>query len=273
MNLESTATRFLRIALSTLAIAAVHWIAVAWALHEPPISPEESQTGGAFIIELAQITTSPDDERRDIAVGQRSDEVAPVEASTPQQAAVVEPQPVKDEPVVPETREPPPEDAVQKRPDEKPPEEEKPEEATASQAEDAPAVAPVAASEAAAPQKIENAEKKSDVSQGQNAGITRVDRRAIKNWHGDVIAHINRHKRFPARARDQSRSGIVSISFSMDRGGRVLHAEVAKSSGFDVFDSAAIEMLKRASPLPVPPDVMEGESFDFIVPINFRMRS
>jgi protein TonB len=53
----------------------------------------------------------------------------------------------------------------------------------------------------------------------------------------------------------------------------VLRAEVAKSCGFALLDDAAVEILRKASPLPIPPDAMEGDNFEFVVPINFRMRS
>ena len=271
-QLETPLTRFTRWAVAVGFVAAVHGAAVAYALRPEPIDDWESQTGGAFIVELSPITASPDEESRDVAVGERSEEVAPVAASAPQVTSTAEPEPV-DDPIVPETSEPPPEDAVAKRPEvEKPPEEKPPEEEQPKQAEDAPAVAPVAASEAAAPQKIENATETSNVPKGQNVGLTRVDRQAIENWQRDIVVHINKKKKFPEKARSARQHGIVTVSFTMNRQGRLVRAVIAKGSGYEALDEAAIDMLKRANPLPAPPDAMVGETFEFAIPVRFRWK-
>lgn len=272
MIFESSSTRFGRFLFSAVTIACVHWGAIAWALHTPPPSDDESQTGGAFIIELAAITASPDDDVRDIAVGDKSEDVAAVAASAPQQSSQAMTKPTEDQQLIPEAQQPPPEDAVEKPPEEQPPEEIKPEESSAVQSKDAPAVAPVNASTAAAPQKIDNAEAKSDKPRGQFEGLSRFDRIAIENWRRDLVLYLNKHKRFPLKARDERKYGVVNVAFAMDREGRVLHASVAKSSGYDVLDQAALDILAKASPLPVPPIARTGDTLELIVPVNYRWR-
>jgi len=272
LQLETPLTKFTRWAVAVGCVAALHGAAVAYALRPEPIDDWESQTGGAFIVELAPITASPDEESRDVAVGQKSEEVAAVAATTPQVASVAEPQPV-DEPVVPETTEVPPEDAFAKRPEEeKPPEEVKPEQ-SAQQADDAPAMAAVAASEAAAPQKIENATETSETPKGQNVGMTRVDRQAIENWQRDLVVHINKKKKYPQKARSDRQHGVVTVAFTMNRHGQLVRANVVTGSGYEALDEAAIDMLQRASPLPMPPEAMTGDTFEFVVPVRFRWKN
>lgn len=273
LQFETRMTRFARWAAAFGFVAAVHGAAVAYALRPAPIDDWESQAGGAFIVELSPITASPDEESPAVAVGEKAEEVAPVAASSPQVASVAEPQPV-DDPVVPETADPPPEDALTRRvDDEKPPEEEKPPEKAAQQAEDAPAVAPVAASEAAAPQKIDNATETSDVPKGQNVGLTKVDRQAIENWQRDLVVHINKKKKYPSTARNARQHGVVTVSFLMNRTGQLVSTAIVKGSGFRALDDAAIDMLKRSNPLPVPPDAMAGETFEFVIPVRFRWKN
>ncbi|MGD9805766.1 MAG: energy transducer TonB [Hyphomicrobiaceae bacterium] len=271
LQLEAPRTKFARWAIAFGLVAAVHGGALAFVLRPEPVDDWESQAGGAFIIELSPITASPSEENHEIAVGEKSAEIAPVAASAPQVASVAEPVPV-DEPILPETTEPPPDDAVAKRPEEKLPEEEKPPEESAAQAEDAPAVAPVAASEAAAPQKIENATETSDVPKGANVGLSRVDRQAIQNWQRDLVVHINKKKRYPAKAREARQHGIVTVAFTMDRKGQLVRVAIFKGAGYEALDEAAIDMLKRANPLPTPPDAMVGETFEFVVPVRFRWK-
>jgi protein TonB len=271
IGLETRRDRCLRWAAAIVLVSAVHGGAVAWALRGPPDDDLESQTGGAFIIELSSVTTSTDEERRDVAVGKKSEEIAPVAASAPQVASMGEPQP-DEQPPLPETNALPPEDTITKRPDEKPPEDAKPPEVSATRAENMPSVAPVAPSEAAAPQKIENATQVSDHPLGQNAGLSQIDRQAIENWQRDLVVHINRHKRYPAKAREAHQHGVARVAFAMDREGRVLRASIMQSTGFETLDQAAIEMLNRASPLPAPPASMPGETIGFVVPVNYRWR-
>jgi len=270
MTFESAASAFGRQALSGVVVAAVHWIAIAWVIQEPAIPEEESQTGGAFVIELAAVTASPDEERRDIAVGENSEEVAPVVASAAKQAAAAAPEKVDDDPPVPEVNQSPPEDAVPKPP-EKVVKETEPEQHQA-QARKAASVAPVSASEAAAPERIENADKVSDKPTGQNEGLSRIDRRAIANWQRDLVVHLSRYKRYPLKARQARQHGVVNIAFTMNREGRILHATVARSSGHEPLDRAAIELLSKASPLPLPPESMPGSTIELIVPVNYRWR-
>jgi protein TonB len=148
----------------------------------------------------------------------------------------------------------------------------KPPEVKQEQAVEAPAIAPVAASEAAAPRKIDKATEKSDTPRGQNIGLSRLDRVAIENWQRDLMVHINRFKRYPAKARDSRENGTVMVSFAMDRKGQVVRSAVAKSTGFAELDQAAIDMLQRASPLPSPPANVVGETLEFAVPVQFRWR-
>lgn len=272
MIFESITARLSRFVLSGLTIAGVHWGAIAWALHTPAPSDEESQTGGAFVIELAAITASPDEDVRDIALGEKSEEIAAVAASAPQLASQATVQPIEEEQVIPEAQQPPPEDAVAKPPEEKKPDELKPEEASQVEAKEAPAIAPVNASTAAAPQRIENAEQKSEKPRGQFEGLSRFDRIAIENWRRDLVMYLNKHKRYPAKAREERRHGVVNVAFAMDRTGRVLHATVAKSSGSDVLDQAALDILEKASPLPVPPVARVGDTLELVVPVNYRWR-
>src|SRR5262245_28344772 len=73
-------------------------------------------------------------------------------------------------------------------------------------------------------------------------------------WLHDVMGHLARNARHPDQLRPcPSRGGKVMLQFEIDRSGRLLKASVKESSGIADLDHAALEMLKRASPLPPPP--------------------
>ncbi len=123
------------------------------------------------------------------------------------------------------------------------------------------------ASEATAPPKSEVArEAPKPVAPAPGADAAA---RAVKiTWQKALMAHLNRNKRYPAGA--SRRSVEVSIAFALDRLGHVVSSSVKRSSGDRAFDDAALEMMKRADPVPAPPPVMADEGLSFDVPVIFR---
>lgn len=106
-----------------------------------------------------------------------------------------------------------------------------------------------------------------------NPGAT--DRRppsALPTWQGILVAHLERHKRYPRAAQFRRQQGIVQLRFSIDRAGNVLSHTVERSSGIAVLDEEALRMVARAQPFPVPPEQLAGERFDFTVPVQFDLR-
>lgn len=73
------------------------------------------------------------------------------------------------------------------------------------------------------------------------------------SWEGQVLAHLERHRRYPAAARARRQQGVAYVTFRMNRAGRVLASRVSRSSGAAVLDRAALETLQRAQPLPAIP--------------------
>lgn len=87
------------------------------------------------------------------------------------------------------------------------------------------------------------------------------------SWRGMLIAHLNRYKRFPSGAR----TGTAQVSFSIDRGGRVLAARLIGSSGDPALDDEAVSMIRRASPVPAPPSgIGGGSAIALAVPVRFN---
>ncbi len=88
------------------------------------------------------------------------------------------------------------------------------------------------------------------------------------NYAGLVSAHLRRHQQYPADARSRGDQGTASVTFTLDAGGRVTAARLARSSGVSSIDSEVTAMVRRASPFPAPP---AGRSVSFTVPVNFRL--
>ena len=95
---------------------------------------------------------------------------------------------------------------------------------------------------------------------------------AAAAWRGRVLAHLDRHKRYPPAARMMKREGRAQVNLTMDRGGRVLTVSLGRGAGFKAFDEEAVDVVKRAQPLPAPPPEVEGENIPMQVPIGFSLR-
>lgn len=90
------------------------------------------------------------------------------------------------------------------------------------------------------------------------------------SWAKEVVAHLDRFKRYPV---DKSNTAVdIVIAFSIDRFGRVGDVSIARSSGDVSFDDAAISMVRRASPLPAPPPKLADDGLSFSLPVGFRTR-
>jgi TonB family protein len=91
---------------------------------------------------------------------------------------------------------------------------------------------------------------------------------AAASWQQSLVARLAKVQRYPAEARGAQ--GVVNLTFSIDRHGAVVSSRIVKSSGSAVLDAEALDLIKRAAPLPPPPADIADSELSFIVPIRFR---
>lgn len=83
-----------------------------------------------------------------------------------------------------------------------------------------------------------------------------------------ISGWIEQHKVIPITA--QGLKGRTIVRVRIDRTGNVRYYAVEESSGYASLDGAAIDMVRRANPMPAaPPDYPEGNLIEFVIPINF----
>jgi TonB family protein len=123
------------------------------------------------------------------------------------------------------------------------------------------------AQEATAAPTIQNApEAPKSTTMDQGTGQSR--QRARVTWQKELLAHLDKYKRYPPERSQKSAEIIVTLS--LDRTGRVMAANIVKGSGDEAFDHAALTMLERANPVPAPPPLIADEGLNFSLPIIFR---
>lgn len=103
------------------------------------------------------------------------------------------------------------------------------------------------------------------------AAATPVAGEGKDSFLGRLLGQLNRYKQYPRAARQAKIQGVVMLHFVMDANGKVLSAEIAKSSGRPVLDSEAMALIQRAQPLPALPADYPTRTLDAVVPIEFYL--
>lgn len=87
-----------------------------------------------------------------------------------------------------------------------------------------------------------------------------------------LLAHLEQHRRYPARARKRHQEGTATLRFVMDREGHVLSFRLERSSGYDLLDDEVLEMIRRAEPLPAIPAELGRDRLELVVPVRFVLK-
>ena len=56
----------------------------------------------------------------------------------------------------------------------------------------------------------------------------------VATWQKELVAHLDKHKRYPSER--QQKAAEIAVRFTLDRLGHVLETSIAKSSGDEAFD-------------------------------------
>ena len=215
-------------------------------------SASSDQSYGAMALEVGIDDAAPSSDASEMAADASDAPVTTAAAaaaeavSTREEAALPHPQSAEADQQI--TQQPPEQEEQPKREETRP--------AAATPATVAGAVAPSRAAE------------REDVQSVARAIGSNVEaQRARAAWRRGLVAHIERQKRHPAGV---ARSTDIVVSFRIDHRGRLIALEIAKGSGDARYDQAALDMVRRADPMPPPPAEVPDEKLRFRIPISFR---
>ena len=100
------------------------------------------------------------------------------------------------------------------------------------------------------------------------------DINAAKNQYGGTLGRaIAKQKSYPKIAQMRGWQGEVLLDLKLDGNGNVQSANVKESSGYESLDNQALEMVRKASPFPAPPEALRGRSFNITVPVSFKLEN
>ena len=241
---------------------------------------EPAEPAAAIVIEFAPVPAAPDTLQTDIPPGpeQVMSDASPdrptenleekVEEKIERKVEAKLEQKVEENVEAKPIEEPPPEVAPARDPDvaipPPPPQEVKQE--TPQRQEPRPP-APTTSAPQAIPEEI--AETPSAPEQGQP---NLNNSRAVVTWKTQIVALIERNKRYPTTAQSRREQGVAQVFFSLDRQGRVVESRIERSSGVAALDEEALALLRRAQPFPVPPSVFTEDHVTLTLPLRFNIK-
>jgi len=98
-----------------------------------------------------------------------------------------------------------------------------------------------------------------------------IDNNALGEYGGLLGRAIAKHKSYPKIAQIRGHQGDVLLDLKLDGDGNVLSAKIKEGSGFESLDKQALEMVRKASPFPAPPDSLRNRTFNITVPVSFKL--
>jgi len=104
------------------------------------------------------------------------------------------------------------------------------------------------------------------------AGEAPPDLGSLAQYRLALIGAAKRHKTYPPRAIDRGLEGRVDVRLVIGTDGALARVLVRRSSGHDVLDRQALELMRTASGLtPVPP-ALRNREFAVEVPVLYELK-
>lgn len=99
------------------------------------------------------------------------------------------------------------------------------------------------------------------------------DAEMMSRYEQLISLWIEKFKLYPDDARAQGMQGETVVRIRIDRQGNIRYYILENSTGYQLLDRAAIDMVKRANPVPaVPNDYPKGDLIEFLIPVNFHLQ-
>ena len=98
------------------------------------------------------------------------------------------------------------------------------------------------------------------------------DQAGLRQFRLSLAGEARRFRRYPAAARQAGLTGTTEVRIAVEAGGMARHADLARSSGHEILDQAALEMLRQAAARAVLPESLRGQSFAVLLPVVFEVK-
>jgi len=82
---------------------------------------------------------------------------------------------------------------------------------------------------------------------------------------------ISKHKKYPKIAQMRGWQGEAIVELELDGSGKLKSKKITQSSGYEVLDKQALEMVEKAVPFPTPPEALRNSNFTIVIPVPFKL--
>jgi TonB family protein len=89
---------------------------------------------------------------------------------------------------------------------------------------------------------------------------------------GQVRQRVANAKYYPRIARRRGMEGQPVIAFTLNKNGRLMKVDLARTSGYQLLDQAALEAVQQGAPYPEIPAELKIDTFQFKLPISFAFK-
>jgi protein TonB len=100
-----------------------------------------------------------------------------------------------------------------------------------------------------------------------------ADSGTLEQYRLALIVVARRYKRYPAQAMDKGWQGKVEIRLVVGANGAIQSSLVMVSSGYEILDNQALDMVIKAKPLTPIPAALRGREFTVNIPVIFDLQA
>lgn len=113
------------------------------------------------------------------------------------------------------------------------------------------------------------------VAEGVRGGASRpvdgIDADGVRQYRIALATEARRFRRYPPRALAEEIGGTVEIRVAVAVGGQTQEIALARSSGHEMLDAAALDMMRRAAPRAPVPEPLRQRAFVIDLPVVFNV--
>jgi len=100
-----------------------------------------------------------------------------------------------------------------------------------------------------------------------------ADPSLLLTYGQSISKEIRRYQKYPPVAQRKGWEGTAEVLLQIAPDGKVTNITLGKSSGRSILDEEALNMVRKASPLPPAPQNLRGRELTVTVPIVFKLQS
>lgn len=98
-----------------------------------------------------------------------------------------------------------------------------------------------------------------------------TDPAALERYGRSLAELLAQQQQYPRMAALRGWEGEVRVRITIARKGNIVATDVIRSSGHDVLDRSAVQLVTQAGPLPRLPEALQNREIQVIVPVHYRL--